>query len=51
MFACYYVLVFRYYELASRNNELAFLYCELVSRNNKLVSLYYELASRYCFGI
>ena len=40
-------MVYHYYELASRYNELVFRYYELASRYNEVVARYYDLVSRY----
>ena len=40
-------MVYHYYELASRYNELVFRYYELASRYNEVVASYYDLVSRY----
>ena len=40
-------MVYHYYELASRYNELVSRYYELASRYNEVVARYYDLVSRY----
>ena len=40
-------MVYHYYELASRYNELVSRYYMLASRYNEVVARYYDLVSRY----